>query len=160
MNEFQTTHLLEITVWKGLDQQYSYPFETYYLSTNFIALSSDTNASLPILSLSPLDSTDSFWPALVTQHATVINATSAGATDSPAPGRHVRIMFRRTTLTQFFVIAMLAVNWGLTLVVVYITVSAANGREVSESILVLPLSVILTIPSLRALWVDAPTLGE
>ena len=54
---------------------------------------------------------------------------------------------------------LLIVNWLLTGVVVWITVSAFTGVEVDESILVLPLSVVLTIPALRAMWVGAPAFG-
>lgn len=154
LNEFQTTHLLYISAWNGLDQQYAYPFDTYFLDTSFIAFDSNTNQSYDILSLSPIDSTNSFYTDIQQQWATTINMTSVAV-----GGRYMKTMFRRTMLTQFFIMAMFLVNWGLTLVVLYISVAASDGRKVNESILVLPLSVILTIPALRALWVGAPAFG-
>lgn len=155
MNEFQTTHILEISSWNGLDQQYAYPFDTYFLDTSFIAINSDTNASIPILSLSPVDSTNNFAPYIVDDGSTVILDKNGNST----LGRYMRMQFRRTVLTQVFVVTLFSVNWALTGVVLYITISANDGKDVNESILVLPLSVIVTIPSLRALWVGAPAFG-
>ena len=65
----------------------------------------------------------------------------------------------RTFLSQAFVMVLFAVNWILTFAVLYIAVSAKMGMYVSEGLLVLPLGVILTVPSLRGLWVGAPAFG-
>ena len=155
MHEFQTTHLLEISAWNGLDAQYSYPFDTYFLETNFAAYDATTNKSLTILALMPVDSTNNFVPLVADVRASYFN--SSGTT---VPSRYLRIEFQRTLFTRFFVLAMLVVNWGLTFVVMHITVCAVNGHNVEDSILVMPISVILTIPALRALWVGAPPFGE
>lgn len=71
----------------------------------------------------------------------------------------MRIQFRRTAFTIFFVMSLFFVNWALTGVVLYITLCANEGMDVGESILLLPLSVIVTIPALRAMWVGAPAFG-
>lgn len=155
LNEFQTTHILEITAWNGLDQQYAYPFDTYFLNTGFVAINSDTNASIPILSLSPVDSTNNFSPYVLADKSTVIIDKDGNST----LGRYMRMQFKRTVLTQVFVVTLFAVNWALTGVVLYITISAIDGKNLNESMLVLPLSVIVTIPSLRALWIGAPAFG-
>ncbi|KAI0341745.1 hypothetical protein BDW22DRAFT_1429858 [Trametopsis cervina] len=157
LNEFQTTHILEITSWNGLDQQYAYPFDTYFLDTSFIARNSDSNASLPILTLNPIDSTNNFSPYLEDDMLTTFPITND--TVVPIQGRYMRLQFKRTVLTQVFVVTLFAVNWALTGVVLYITISANDGKDVNDSILVLPLSVIVTIPALRALWVGAPAFG-
>ncbi|PSR77114.1 hypothetical protein PHLCEN_2v8059 [Hermanssonia centrifuga] len=153
INEFQTTHLLEVSAWHGLDQQYAYPFDTYFLDTSIVALDSDAQKSFHIISLKPVDSTNNFFPYVVTDGPAWLR-DSSGA--EQFEGRYLRMTFRRTILTQFFIVALFSVNWGLTLVVVLITIWANDGNEVNDSILVLPLSVILTIPALRALWVGAP----
>ena len=154
LTQFQTNHLLEMGAWNGLDALYAYPFNTYFLRTSIVAKESGTDKSLNILSLSPVDSTNGFLPNIADQWSTVINGTGTAA-----QGHYMRMIFRRTPLNQFFIMSMLVVNWSLTLAVLHITVCAANGREVDESILVLPLSVILTIPALRALWIGAPGFG-
>ncbi|PSR77115.1 hypothetical protein PHLCEN_2v8060 [Hermanssonia centrifuga] len=151
LNEIQATHFIEISSWNGLDQQYAYPFDTYIVDTSFVALASDTNQSLPILSLSPADSTDNFSPYIIQQWSTRINTTG-----TEVDGRYLQMGFRRTVLSQFFVVVLFVVNWGLTLVVLFITIAATDGQKVDVSILILPVTVILTIPALRALWVGAP----
>ncbi|THG95069.1 hypothetical protein EW026_g6511 [Hermanssonia centrifuga] len=153
-NEIQATHLIEIASWHGLDPQYAYPFDTYVVDTSFLALNSDTNQSLPILDLSPADSTDNFTPYIIQQWSTRINTTG-----TEVDGRFLQMGFRRTILSQFFVVVLFAVNWGLTLVVLFITIAATDGQKVDVSILILPVTVILTIPALRALWVGAPAFG-
>ncbi len=155
LNEIQATHFIEISSWNGLDQQYAYPFDTYIVDTSFVALSSDTNQSLPIIALSPADSTDNFSPYIIQQWSTRINITG-----TEVDGRYVQMGFRRTILSQFFVVVLFVVNWGLTLVVLFITIAATDGQKVDVSILILPVTVILTIPALRALWVGAPAFGK
>ena len=154
LNQFQTTHLIEISSWNGLDQQYAYPFDTYFLDSSVIVRSPDTNESLPILTYYPVDSTDNFSPS-VQQNWGILVMTNGTATQS----RFMRLQFSRTAFTQFFVMSLFIVNWALTAVVLYITLSANEGNDVGESILLLPLSVIVTIPGLRALWVGAPAFG-
>ncbi|GJE87189.1 hypothetical protein PsYK624_032720 [Phanerochaete sordida] len=154
LNEFQTTHLIEISSWNGLDQQYAYPFDTYYLGSSVIARNAATNESLPVLTYHPVDSTNNFAPFIVDDSATFTSSNG-----STTLGHYMRIEFSRTAFTQFFVMSLFLVNWALTAVVLYITLSANEGNDVGESILLLPLSVIVTIPGLRALWVGAPAFG-
>ncbi|KAH9847631.1 hypothetical protein C2E23DRAFT_863263 [Lenzites betulinus] len=154
--EGQTDHLLEVTAWYGQDQQYAYPFDIYYLDTYFQALDPSTNATIPTLFVRIADATNNLEPKLVhndnirTVKAIIGNATSAFG---------VQYMFHRTVLSQLFVMVLFVVNWLLTAVVVYIAVSAYDGMPLSEGVLILPLSVVLTIPALRALWVGAPAFG-
>lgn len=155
LNEFQTSHLLEISAWNGLDQQYAYPFDTYFLESSIIARDPDTNDSLPILTYYTVDSTNNFSPYVLEDSPTMSTGTDGSITLS----RFMYMTFRRTIFTQFFVVSLFAVNWALTGVVLYITLSANEGNEVGESILLLPLSVIVTIPALRALWIGAPVFG-
>lgn len=154
LNQFQTTHLIEISSWNGLDQQYAYPFDTYFLDSIVVVRDSDTNESLPILTYYPVDSTNNFSPSVQQDWATV---TMSNGTVTHS--RFMRMHFVRTAFTQFFVMSLFIVNWALTGIVLYITISANEGNDVGESILLLPLSVIVTIPGLRALWVGAPVFG-
>ncbi|GJE87179.1 hypothetical protein PsYK624_032620 [Phanerochaete sordida] len=155
MQSFSTTHLLVIYAWRGLDQQYGFPFDGYQLETTFLALASSSNTTLPILGLRPISSTDNFSPALRFDRATL----GADANGTEAPTRTLEMALARTGFARTYVMTLFVVNWGLTAVVVFITVSAGVGQEVTESILLLPISVILTIPALRALWDGAPAFG-
>lgn len=154
MQSFTTTHLLVLYAWRGLDQQYGYPFDGYQLDTTFLALS-PSNESVPILGLRPISSTNNFHPALRSDMDTM----STDANGAPVTSRTMEMAFARTGFAKTYVMTLFIVNWGLTAVVVFITVSAGVGQEVTESILLLPISVILTIPALRALWDGAPAFG-
>ncbi|TFK92070.1 hypothetical protein K466DRAFT_481434, partial [Polyporus arcularius HHB13444] len=155
--EFQTEHLLEVTAWHGQDQQFAYPFDTYILGTVFQAFLSGTNVSVPVLFLRISDATSSFQPILM-QDADVRTLSLNGSQIIHARG--VQYSFHRIALSQVLVMVLFVVNWLLTAVVLYIAVSAYDGVPMSEGVLILPVSVILTIPALRALWVDAPSFGE
>jgi len=52
-------------------------------------------------------------------------------------------------------------NWALTVLVVYITVAVMVSRkkEAGEGVLLIPLTIILTIPALRAMFVGSPPFG-
>ncbi|KAH9894975.1 hypothetical protein C8Q73DRAFT_790170 [Cubamyces lactineus] len=154
--EVQTQHLLEVTAWYGQDQQYAYPFDTYVLDTYVQALDPATNASIPTLFMRIADATDNLEPTLRRDRA-VHTASPAVGTSTAAHG--VQYSFGRTVLSQLFVMVLFIVNWLLTAVVAYIAVSAFDGVPLAEGVLMLPVSVILTIPALRALWVDAPAFG-
>lgn len=157
INEFQTSHVLEVIDWNGLDQLFAYPFDTYYLDTSIVALDADINTSTPLLSVSPVDSTDGFTPYILETYT--IKQPSPTDKKNIVDARYVRIALKRTILTQFFVLSLFFTNWALTGVVVYITICANDGVEMKNSILVLPLSVVVTIPTLRALWIGAPGFG-
>ncbi|THG99209.1 hypothetical protein EW026_g3087 [Hermanssonia centrifuga] len=155
MQGFTTTHLLVLYAWKGLDQQYGYPFDGYQLDTTFTAIDHETNQSLPILVLRAIDATDNFFPTLRYDSATEAEDEN-GATILT---RTMEFALARTGFAKTYVLSLFIVNWALTAVVAFITVSAGVGRPVQDSILVLPLSVIITIPALRALWDGAPAFG-
>ena len=154
--EIQTQHLLEVTAWYGQDQQYAYPFDYYTLDTYFQALSPGTNTTLPTVFVRVIDATSNFQPHL-RRDAQLQSRPAADGSTNVAHG--VQYYFYRVPLSQLFVMVLFVVNWLLTAVVVYISVSAWEGLPMSEGVLILPLSVILTIPALRALWVDAPAFG-
>ena len=154
--EIQTQHLLHVTGWYGQDQQYAYPFDTYILDTFVQARLSDTNVSVPILFLRIADATSTFQPHLNKDE----DVSTLSINESPSIRAHaVQYAFNRLALSQVFVLVLFVVNWLLTAVVGYIAVSAYEGLPMSEGVLILPVSVILTIPALRALWVDAPAFG-
>ena len=121
-------------------------------------MNGQTNQSSPLLALNPVDSTNNFNPKVV-QNAVVARPSPSDNNAITYDARYVRIALTRTVLTKFFVLSLWLTNWALTGVVVYITISANDGVEMADSILVLPLSVVVTIPTLRALWIGAPGFG-
>lgn len=155
MQGFTTNHFFVLYAWRGLDQVYGYPFDGYQLDTMFVALDANTNQSIPILGAFPISCTNNFWPELSFDMET----ESYNATGGLVQSRAMEVAFTRTGFAKTYVMALFLVSWALTAVVAFITVSSWVEKEISESILLLPISVILTIPALRALWDGAPAFG-
>lgn len=163
-NEFQTTQLLDIeggTHLSGtrgsifLDAQYGFPWDVYFLTTVFIAVNHENNSPLPILKLAPVDSANDFSPDFTDSPAT---SHFNGSADTPS--RTVSLTLSRTPLVKAFSVTIFIVNWLLAGAVLFITVVAFHGKKkMSEVLLLLPVTVILIVPSLRALMVDSPAFG-
>lgn len=154
------THTLDISGYADYyDQQYLYPYEWYQVVSAFLALDPATNESYPIHNVAAIDAVQNLIP-------------TSGAWGSSSPpwdptnsterlgSETMRLILVRPKFLKAFVLTLFSINWALTAAVVYVTLTALWRREVSESVILLPVSVILTIPGTRALWVGAPPFGE
>lgn len=157
VHAFETEGRLVLYSWKGLDQEFAYPFDGYQMEVTFLARDHDTNQALPILGARIISSTNNMNFFLRYDRATEQHNATTGETST---SRTMELALGRNGFTKAFVVTLFIVNWALTAVCAYITISALVGVTLSESIVVLPVSVILTIPALRALWIDAPGFGE
>lgn len=153
---FETQGRLVLYSWKGLDQEFAYPFDGYQMEVTFVARDHDTSDALPILGARIISSTNNMNFFLHYDRATEQRNATTGETST---SRTMELALGRNGFTKAFVVTLFIVNWALTVVCAYITISALVGIALSESIVVLPVSVILTIPTLRALWIDAPGFG-
>ncbi|KAJ7730387.1 hypothetical protein DFH07DRAFT_173933 [Mycena maculata] len=159
LNQFSTTHIVSIRGAVGFwahNQDFYYPFDTYDIATVFVAINPvNASTALPILRLTVVDAVGSFLPATEETAATgTLNASAVAA-------RVATIHLARTELAKAFTLVLFVVNWALAIAVLYLIVVAAvlPATDVSEGVLLVPLTVILTIPALRALFVDAPEFG-
>ena len=167
MNEFQTTQFLNIEggfLGSGsrksilFDAEYSFPGEVYTLTSTFIVVNHTNNTVLPILRVAPVDSANDFSPAFWDGPTTIdfngiVNASS----------RSIFLQFKRTPLAKAFSVTIFAVNWLLTGLVVFVTVVAllrSKEKIMPDALLLLPVTVILIVPSLRALMAGSPVFGE
>jgi hypothetical protein len=161
-NEFQTTQLLNIEGGihhrKGsiyMNAQYTFPWDTYLLTTVFVAVNHTNNATLPILKLALVDSANDFSPSFTDSGST---SHFNGTTDTPS--RTVSLALIRAPLVKAFNMTIYAMNWLLAGTVLFITVVALFGKKkMPEVVLLLPVTVILIVPSLRALMDDSPASG-
>lgn len=82
-----------------------------------------------------------------------------GTTDTPS--RTVSLALTRTPLAKAFVATIYFVNWLLTGMVLFTTVGVfrLNKKRMPDTLLALPITVILIVPSLRALMVGSPAFG-
>jgi len=72
------------------------------------------------------------------------------------------LTLKRTNVSKSFVLVICVVNWLLTLMVIYVTMVLLFDKnlQIPDGIVVLPISVILTLTGIRALFVDSPPFGE
>ncbi|KAF8650727.1 hypothetical protein AX16_005100 [Volvariella volvacea WC 439] len=163
VNSFQADILLETYTqatklgirYKFFDQQYLYPFDYYVTRTKFITLDSSTNTTVPIAAAAFSDFANNFAPR---------------STNTPARTRFngaeldsnvVSLTIRRNVIAKVYAVMLFLFNWALAAVVIVITVVAtvAKDVELGEGVLILPVTVILTIPALRELFVGEPPIG-
>ena len=137
------------------DQPFLAPFDDYTLNVEAFVIDTATNKSLPILKLSAADPTDNFYAYNQLDWDTENTFNRARV-----PSRHLKMHLKRNFLSKIFTLILLVVNWLLTVGCLRITlVSVVGHEELSEGVLLLPITVILTIPALRELYVGAPPFG-
>jgi hypothetical protein len=161
MNEFQTTHLFKVGAAWAMgaflnNAQFGFPWDQYHVTTSFIAVNHESNATLPIVAIVPSEAAGGLFTDYSTYHTkSYFNGTA------DIPGQSVFFMLRRTFVVKTFVMTIFLVNWMLVAMIMFITVVAFCGkRQMPEGLLLLPVTIILTVPSLRALMVDSPAFGE
>ena len=66
---------------------------------------------------------------------------------------------KHTTRAQALTLSMFVINWVLTLCSLVITVTVADRREMPSGVALLPVTVILSIPAIRSLYVGSPSFG-
>jgi hypothetical protein len=151
----------------GLD--FLYPFVYYGTAFAFTAIQGTNNITnettfIPILQVALVAATDNYVPSA----ASVLNSNADfffGATvlinGTIATSTVAQPTVTFSALARTFSLIMFFVNWGLTLVVLFMTIRQAVGNEeVNKDVLVMPVTIILIIPALRQLFVGNPPFGE
>jgi hypothetical protein len=160
LNEFQYKHTMDISTTdlqnhRPFDQRYFYPFDKYSIVTTFVVFNTAANASLPIVRLALSDTVNNFQPQLdewQTQtrvnHSLIVNSRTT----------HANI--QRTISAKVFVILIFISNWIITAAVMYITCLALwSNTKFGDGVVLLPMTIILTLPLLRQFFVDSPPIG-
>ncbi|KAG9018260.1 hypothetical protein FRB90_011714 [Tulasnella sp. 427] len=163
LNEVQTTFNLDIGSDRSLGkpQEHDYPFDWSFWGVS-VALANPFNVSeeIPIIEIIPTDPANNFIPSIHDDQPMSQTLAMLDGTTRTLKGRQVNVRFDRNATTKTFVMTIFLVNWALTLVVFHTTVlslvSTDPRVDVSGNALVLPVTVILTIPSLRALFPESP----
>jgi len=137
------------------DQPILAPYDDYVLDVEAFVIDTATNQSLPILKLSAADPTDNFYA-----DRQVDWDTERTFNGGRVPSRHMTMRVKRSFLSKIFTIILLLVNWFLTAGCLRITLLSVVGhKDMGEGVLLLPITVILTIPALRQLYVGSPPFG-
>ncbi|KAF9645487.1 hypothetical protein BDM02DRAFT_3189684 [Thelephora ganbajun] len=137
------------------DQPILAPYDDYVLDVEAFVIDTATNQSLSILKLSAADPTDNFYAGDQVDWETE-NTFNGGRVSS----KHFRMRVKRSFLSKIFTTILLIVNWFLTAGCLRITLLSVVGhKKIGEGVLLLPITVILTIPALRQLYVGSPPFG-
>ncbi|KAJ7105996.1 hypothetical protein C8R44DRAFT_745644 [Mycena epipterygia] len=148
------------------DQQFVYPFDDYESRNTFIAFTPSADGSisnatfLPILNVAAVDASETFVPSH--NYLSPVPNASVMFNGIQIDKAYVFMLtVRRSLLAKVFTIAIFLLNWGLVVSVMYITVVAyvSKDRNLGDWALAAPLTIILTIPGLRGLFVGDPPFG-
>jgi len=159
-------HNINAGTWDGhLSLQYHFPFDSFSVDTLFKAVDKLTGAAIPIVDASLTETQTSYTKTWESFFPLVLQANSS----SPAlPAANLAFILGRSRSVMAFTMILFLVNWLLTLLVLHITVyyiienyksDKKDVAEVPREILLLPVSVILTVPSLRAAMPSVPDFG-
>lgn len=144
------------------DQQLIAPFDDYVLNAFVFAIDKATNESVHITRFTTADPLNNF--VTVSLDTETVNEftyeTGSGVMTIQAESRALEVRIHRSILAQAFTMSMLLVNWALTVGSLYLTLVMLVKRErMSEAVLALPITVVLTIPAIRALFIGSPPFG-
>ena len=134
------------------------PFDVYSVSLIASVIEKATNKSMPIIEFAACEGSDNFVMSSFSELMVSENDTGSGVVKT-YPGL-IEIVARRSRLAQAFTMCLLLINWALALGSTYVTVVVVVRRDkVHEGVLLLPVTIILTIPTLRGLFVGSPPFG-
>ena len=142
------------------------PFDYLAFNAVLFVIEKATNRSLPITAFAAGEGAENFVSSSSEMSATKSRFTydsGAGPTTVEVDSRTSRIKAERSRLAKAFTICMLVVNTALAIGSTYITllvVSRGGENEGSaDGICLLPVTIILTVPAIRSLYVGAPPFG-
>jgi len=138
------------------------PFDVCSSSALIFAIDKATNKSIPIVTLiagrAPENFDMSFFEEETTRNYTYDSDT--GPTTINVHSKVVRMEARRSRFTRALTMCLFLVNWALTTCSIYLTVLVVFRRvEKNEGTLFLPVTIILTIPTLRDLYPSSLPFG-
>ena len=138
------------------------PFDAYSLNILGVVIEKATNKSVPIVKFAAGGGPDNF---VISSSDTRMRSnytydSGTGSTTIEVNSKIIDITARRSQLARAFTMCMLIINSALTLGPIYVTLIAVVRKEkVHEGALLLPVTIILTIPALRNLYVGSPPFG-
>ena len=145
------------------DQQLIAPFDDYLINAFAFVIDKATNQSVHITRFStadPLNNFVTFAHDMDTVNEFTYDTGNGTTVTIQAESRALEVVVHRSILAQAFTMCMLLVNWALTIGSIYITLVMLVQRErMSEAVLALPITVVITIPAIRALFIGSPPFG-
>jgi len=138
------------------------PNDNYVFLVPFLAIERATNKSVPIFNLACGGvGSDFIAPSKMgVTRPKFTYETANGSTTVGFESRALEVKIRRSTRAKMLTFSMFAINWILvSCSVITTSLFFSPKRDVKEGFALLPLTVILTIPSIRALYSGSPSFG-
>jgi len=146
-------------------EQYRTPLDRYDLTAFVFVIDPAKNRSVPIVSFEVGDTGMGDFVTTSETRRSMSNFTFELDQNTSmvltVPSRTTYVTVRRTLRAQSLTFLMFSINWLLTLCTVVITGIVANRREgvENDSVALLPVSTILSVPAIRALYIGSPPFG-
>ena len=138
------------------------PFDIYYVTAFAFVIEKATNTAIPIVKFAAGEAPNHF-DISSDEMETTSNYTydsGSGPTMTEVPSKMVFIQATRSLFTRALTMCLFLVNWALTIGSIYIMLIAIFREEgINEAVLLLPITIILTIPTLRSLYPGSPPFG-
>jgi len=145
---FSTFHLIDY-----LDANMA-PFDAYPFNVSVFAIEKATNEPVPILALTAGQTPDNLYVSSV-EAETTSNYTydsETGPTTINIHSKIAHIKLKRTRFAQALTMCLFLINWALTVGSIYIVFAIFRREGTDDAVLLLPITIILTIPILRSLY--------
>ena len=147
------------------DNQSFIPLDQCYFTTFAFVIESSTNKSIPITLFAvgdsadgPVDFTTTFFEVETRNNFTY--STEDGPVTVEVESRTMLTTTKRSNNARALTFSMFAINWILTLGSVAIALVVFRRRgEVKDGVAFLPITIILSIPTIRSLYVGSPPFG-
>ena len=144
-------------------EQYRTPLDRYDLTAFVFVIDPAKNRSVPIVTFEVGDTGMGDFVTKSDTRRSMSNFTIELTADTSMklliPSRTTYVTVRRTVRAQALTFLMFAINWLLTLCTVAITGIVLNRAVALDSVAVLPISTILSVPAIRALYIGSPPFG-
>lgn len=147
----------------GTGDQYSSPLDQYNFTALVFVIEKDTNKSVPITTFVVGDAGPADFTTTSVELPTTNNFTydaGNGPTTVEVNSTTVFATVKHSNRARSLTFSMFVINWVLTLcsVVIALIVLRRQGG-LSDGIAFLPLTVILSTPTIRSLYVGSPPFG-
>jgi len=146
----------------GTATQDMVPFDVYSLTALVFVVDRETNTSLPVITFEAGSGTSGFdiSSSEDAKKSSWTYESPSGPNTVVVDASFISITVKRSQLAQAFTLCLMLINSALTVGSAYIAFLAVVKREaVSDSVLLLPVTVVLIIPALRTLYVGSPPFG-
>lgn len=145
-------------------EQYRTPLERYDFTAFVFVIDPATNFSVPVVSFEVGDTGVGDFITTSETGASRSNFTYEPPTRNTSvvvtiPSSTTYATVRRTARAQALTFLMFTINWLLTLCTLVITGIVANKRVVKDGVALLPVSIILSVPAIRSLYIGSPPFG-